>query len=427
MASKNQRKMTAARVGPASDFAAAFRAMEQDLEEKSLFDAYYVERKHSPAGRLKAALETGSEPCKVLYSGQNKSGKTTELLRLVHGLEDSHLVVFLSVLRDMEPGDVQALDVLLLSAARLCEKAREAGVKLGRDIEKLMSDLLLQSTSDVFKTKVTKRAGGGGAGVKLGLAIAELGGNFRIDSSLRTEVRQKLEPRVGQLVEVFDMIADKVRQTGRQPLVVIDDMEKIDVEPAEKLFRFHAATLTRPRCRMIYTIHKAMEYLPSWNSIRSSFDDAVEVYPVRITERDGKPHEDGLELLRSIIRQRMKEELFEPDAFRQVVCCCNGVLSDLLSLCRGACLTAIEAKAERIPYNVVDRHWQDLTINYQRMIDESLYPKVGDVAKTREGKKDETLSKLLHMLAVIEYRDKDGIYYDIHPAVKPLLVRRKLV
>jgi hypothetical protein len=414
-------------IAPAGDFADAFRAMEQDLEDRSLFDAYYVERRHSPAGRLKVALETGSEPCKILYSGQNKSGKTTELLRLVHSLEDTHLVVFLSVLRDMEPGDVQALDVLLLSAAKLCGQARDAGIKLGRDIEKLMSDLLLQSTSDVFRTRVTEKAGGGGADITLPLAIVELGGNFRIDSSLRSEVRQKLEPRVGQLVEVFDMVADKVRQSGRQPLVIIDDMEKIDVEPAEKLFRFHAATLTRPRCRMIYTVHKAMEYLPSWNSIRSSFDDSVEVYPVRIRKRDGTAHEEGLELLRSIIRHRMKEDLFEPDAFKQVVCCCNGVLSDLLSLCRGTCLTAIEVETERITYNMVDRHWQDLTINYQRMIDESLYPKVADVAKTKEGKKDETLSKLLHMLAVIEYRDEDGIYYDVHPAVKPLLVRRHLV
>jgi len=412
---------------PAANFAAAFQALENDLEDRALFDAYYVPRKHSPAGRLKAALETGSGPCKILYSGQNKSGKTTELLRLVHDLEGTHLVVFLSVQRDMEPGDVQALDLLLLSAARLCENARKAGVKLGRELEKLMEDLLLQNTSEVFKTKVTEKAGGGGVGAKLDVALFELGGNYRIDQTLRTEVRQKLEPKVSQLVEVFDMLSAKVRQSGKEPLVVVDDLEKIDVEPAEKLFRLHAATLTRPRCRMIYTVHKAMEYLPSWNSIRNSFDDAVEVYPVRIAERDGSPHEEGLELLRNILRRRMGEDLFEPDAFRQVVCCCNGVLSDLLNLARKTCLSAIEAKSARIAWNVVDRHWQDLTINYQRMIDERLYPKVADVAKTREGRKDEDLSKLLHMLAVIEYRDEQGIYYDVHPAVKPLLERRKLI
>jgi len=429
MASKNLSKTRVPDrgLGPAQDLAAAYRALELDLDDKPLFEAYYVERKHSPAKRLKVALNTGSAPCKILYSGQNKSGKTTELRRLERGLEGTHLVVFLSVLRDLEPGDVQALDLLLLSATKLCAEARKANVKLGRDIEKLMSDLLLQNTSEVFRTKVVSKTGGGGAGLKLGIALAELGGDYRIDQTLRTEVRQKLEPKVSQLVEVFDMVADKVRQSGRQPLVIVDDIEKIDVEPAEKLFRFHAATLTRPKCTMLYTVNKAMEYLPSWNAIRGSFDDAVEVYPVRIARRDGSPHDDGIELLRCILRQRMSESLFEPDAFDKVVRSCNGVLSDLLVLTRNACLTALERGSPRITWEMIDRQWQNLTINFQRMIDEPLYPMVAEVAKTREGRKDEHLSKLLFMLAVIEYRDETGIYYDVHPAVRPLLERRRML
>ncbi len=412
---------------PADNLTDAYRALEKDLEDRELFDAYYVERKYSPADELKAALEMGSEPCKILFSGQPKSGKTTELLRLLRELEETHLSVFMSVLRDLEPGDVAALDILLFSVIKLAGEAQEAGIKLGRDIKKLLTDLLLRSTSEVFKERVITKAGGGKVGFKLPFAIAELGASYGIESSLREVVREKLGPKIGELVEVFNMVAARVRQeTGREPLVVIDDMEKLDLKLVDELFRLQAATLARPKCRMIYTVSKAMEYLPSWKMVLGSFDKLVEVYPVRIAKRDGAPHEDGLELLRNILRRRMSEDLFETDAFSKVVTVCNGVLSDLFSVCRDACVSAKVAGTGRITWDIVDRHAMNLTIHFQRMIDEDLYPVLAEVHKTRTGKKDEPLSKLLHMLAVIEYRDAEGIYYDVHPAVVPLLERRKL-
>ena len=415
-------------IQPADNFDDAYRALSNRLEDCAAFRAYYVERKDSPVEMLKRRLLVADRECHILYSGQRKSGKTTELLRLAGELQDKYMVVFLSVFRDMEPSDIEPIDLLLLSATRLCEVAIKAGVKVGKDVEKDLADWLLQNSGEAFQLKVKEKTKGLSLGAKLKYLIGEVGGNYRTDSTLRTEIRTRLGPRAGELAERIEILAAKTRQTvGKDPLILIDDLEKVDLATQETLFRKHAATLTRPRCRIIYTVDKALEYEPYWNVVRASFPDPVEVPSICTVTRTGAEHEPGLALLHEILLRRIGPGLFHEDALDKLIRSCNGVLDDLLSIARLCCLAAPVENAQEINWSMVDRQYQTLTDNFRRMIPEAHFAKLGRIHATHTAERDEQLVSLLHMQAAIEYRDESGLYYGVHPAVIPLLREKKLI
>jgi hypothetical protein len=409
-------------IGPADNLPDAYRALEKDLGDRELFDAYYVERADSPAERLETQLRTSDTICHVLYLGQPKSGKTTELLRLARKIEDKYFVVFLSALEDMEPSDVKPIDLLLLSATRLYEQAAKEGVKVGPDIEKDLRDWLLQNSGETFRTTIKEKTKGGGVEAGLKVVVAKLGGSFRVDSTLREEIRTRLAPRVADLCDKIEILCAKIQQKlGREPLVIIDDLEKIDLATQEVLFHKHAATLSTPGCMTIYTASKAMCYLPSWTMVKASFPAPVEVPSIRTSTRDGGPFPPGLDLLRSILLKRMKAGLLVPEALDKLVTICNGVLSDLFAVCKTCCLEAIAERAAQITWQMVDRNHQSLTDDFRRMIHSECYHMLGKVHATRTAEVSKALSELMQMQAVIEYKDEKGIYYDVHPAVVPLL------
>jgi hypothetical protein len=416
-------------VGPARDFTAAYRALKKSLVgDRELFDAYYVRRTDSPVEELKSRLLVDNEDCHTLYLGTRKSGKTTELGRLAYELDDRFLVVFISVLSDMEPSDVKPIDLLLFTLAKLTSVALKAGVKVGREVEKDIADWLLQNTNEVFRTKVSETGGVAKVGAKLNAVVAELNASFGVDSKLRTEVREKLGPRVAEIAAHAEVIAAKVRQSlKKDPLIIIDDIEKIDLADQEELFGKHAATLTRPQVRTIYTADKALVYLPSWNLIRASFPQPAEVRSLATVKRDGSRHGEGLALLRNLLLKRVHESLFEPDALRKLTEVCNGVMGDLLEVTQTCCTSAMADKAPKITWNMVDRCFQSLSDTFRRMIAETEYPRLAEIHQKREAKNDAGLGELLFMHAVIEYRDERGLYYDVHPAVVPILRQKKLI
>ncbi len=424
MKSRQKPKAKPKPIRPADNFKDAYRALGKTLFDPALFKAYYAERTESPVGRLRERLLVEEEPCHILYMGQRRSGKTTELLRLKDELKDNYFVVFLSVLEDMEPSDVKPVDLLLFAATRLYREAAEAGVKLGKDIEKDLAEWLLQLGGKVFRTTIKEKTKAGGAGIKLKPVILELDGSYKVNLGLREEIRTRLAPRVAELAAQIGIICEKVKQkTGKASLVIIDDMEKaMDLEDQEEMFFKHAATMSRPPCRIVYTVDRALCYLPTWKQVKASFPNPVEFPSVRTTTRDGNEYKPGLDLLRRILLRRMSKDMFEPDALERVVRICNGVLSDLLSVCRNCCLDALTTKdADRITWQMVDRNHQRLTDDFMRLIPGKHYPRLKSIHATRKAERGTELSELLAMQAVIEYEDKAGLYYDVHPAVVPLL------
>lgn len=74
---------------PADNFSDAYNALSLDkelLENKGVYNAYYVLRENSPIENLEAKIRMDRAYSKILYTGHRKSGKSTELYRLIHDI-----------------------------------------------------------------------------------------------------------------------------------------------------------------------------------------------------------------------------------------------------------------------------------------------------------------------------------------------------
>jgi hypothetical protein len=417
MAQRNQ-----ATLKPADNFADAYRAFQMELTDSELLNAYYVERADRPAQKLKTMLALSEPRSQILYSGQTRSGKTTELHYLADDVKDQYYVVFLSVFRDFQPADVTTIDLLLLSATHLCDQALGDSVPISEDLQRLLSDWLLQNSSETFQTKVAEKTKGFALGAKLKYLVAELGGTYSVDSTLRTESRTRLKPRVAELAEKIGLLAEQIRQRrNRDPLIIIDDLEKVSIETQEALFFKNAPDLANLDCRIIYTINRAMYYKPEGKAIRDFFRNCVEIPYVRIATRQPGEHKEGLDLLRRLLLRRMEAKLIAEDAREKLIRCSNGVLGDLMAVAAGCCLEAYERGAGQITWQMVDRSAQTLTNNFQRMLLKDDYPLLTRIRDSKRAEPDDRLSRLMFAQAALEYEDEAGIYYDVHPAVLPLL------
>jgi hypothetical protein len=415
-------------IGPANNLADAYNAVLSDLEDRNFFDAYYVNRPDSPITEIKTRIELSRTPIKILFAGQSKSGKTTELFHLIKELENEYFIVYYSVFRDMEPADIKYQDLLILATLKLAQEAINRKVRIDADMTRLLSDWLTQVSGEVLETKIKEKTKGLSFGAKLKYLVAEIGGSFKTNSTVRTEVRKKLEPRVADLIEKIDLLTATIKhKTKKDPLLIIDDLEKVDMEVAEEIFYGHSQTLGRPNLRIVYTFPKPMTYTDKGRLVATQLSNPVHLPNIMTSNRKGEPESPGLDLLRKIILMRMQESLFEPDALDYLLKTSNGVLGDLCSVLAGACITAISGGNSKIAWNDVDTHFNYLTDQFRRAVRENYYSILAQVFKEKRTDNDQNLWDMLHILAVLEYRDQEGIFYDVHPAVVPLLREKKLI
>ena len=414
-------------IGPAKNLADAYNAVLSDLEDRKLFEAYYVNRPDSPIEEIKNRLILSRTPVKILFAGQTKSGKTTELFRLVGEVEGKYFTVYYSVFRDMEPADLKYQDLLLLAALKLSQEAIDQKVTVSRDITKLLSDWFIQISGEAVETRIKEKTKGLSVGAKLRYLVGELGVGFKTDATVRTEVRKRLEPGIREIVENIDILATTIKnKTKKAPLLIIDDIEKVDMAVAEDIFYGHAQTLGRPNLHMIFLFPRAMTYTNKGRLVANQLSNPIHLPNIMTSDREGHPNDSSLDLLRQIIFKRMDSSLFEPDAFNYLLKTSNGVLSDLFSVLAGACITALSTDKSKISWQDVDEHFKRLTDQFRRAIKEECYPTLAQVYKEKRADNDQHLWDMLHILAVLEYRDEKGIFYDVHPAVVPLLQEKKL-
>lgn len=412
------------RIKPADNFEDAYNALAMDrelLEDRSIYEAYYVLRENSPINELKHEILMDRSYSKILFTGHRKSGKSTELYRLVYELEDRLFIVFTSIFDELEISDIEYVDILLMIALKLSSKAMEEGIHFDEDLIEELYRWLSQISSEVTLVRVEEKSKKKGIGTKLKMLIAELGLDFQTNSTSRLEVREKLKPRTSEVIEKINIIAQTIQSSlGKEPLVIIDDLDKIDPEVAEKIFYGHVKSLTRPNCKILFTVPISLIYTGKFTQIERDFPICKILPAIKIKNKDGSDNEEGLNFLREIILRRMSEDLFEEDALNHLLRISNGVLSDLLSVARTCCAKAVASKKNKITWEMVDEEFEKLVNSYRRTVDRKYYPVLKEIMKSKTADMDENVRNLLGMLAVIDY----GGYYYLHPAVERLLKER---
>lgn len=382
---------------------------------------FYVTRPDNIMQRLKGKLlRRYTNPPKYFLSGHRGCGKSTEMYRLAADAEiiGKYWPVHFSIRDHADLNDLDFKDVLLALGGQLYTQYQERGSK------KLDKQLLAELDSwrgEIEEEIKTLKSGRmeGEIGAEVSSLFAKLSSKVKLEPRTRHEIRQVFDRDVTRLVNVINEITAAItKNEGRPPLILVDDLDKPDLELARKLFVDRRNIMLQPACPIVYTVSSSLFYDPTFPiGIESVFLPNIKLH--ERGKRDTR-HAEGYYTLKMFIHQRMMPDLISDDALEQVVKMSGGVFRELTRLLRTAIDHTLETAQTQIEVADVESAAIELRSTYWRILTEQQLTILQQVQQGQDKHDPDKLAPLLQILAVLEY-DSAGTWFDIHPVLHELL------
>lgn len=399
---------------------------------------YYIDFTSVRGGKIIESLHrtitkiSPLEPTCQLFTGHIGCGKSTELFRLKAELEqEDFYVVYIESSQDLDMADVDVSDILLGIARQVSESLELAKIKLRPGyFANLFAEIgeLLQADIDIS------------AGAELSLGIAKITAKTKDSPNLRSQLRQYLEPRTSTILqainqEVLGRANEELRRKGYKGLVVIiDNLDRLDstmkasgrTQP-EYLFVDRGEQLKTLNCHLVYTIPLTLIFSNDFGRLASRFGIKPKVLPmVPIQLRSGEDCLEGMALLRQMIlarafphhldteRLELMIRVFDsPETLDRLCRISGGHVRNLLVLLY-SCLQHEDPPFSRTCVeNVIQEYRDDLLA----AITEEEWQLLFQVVQRQSVTGEEECQTLLRSMFVFEYRDQEGRWFGINPAL----------
>jgi len=298
---------------------------------------YYIDFSPVRGGQIIKELENAitwaDEPTCQLFTGHVGCGKSTELLRLKAQLEEEQYhVVYFDSSADMEMSDVDVSDILLVIARWIDKSLTETEqirppktAKFQEVFQGMVSllqrevDLSIEATVPGGKVNFDSTKGFALEAMGIGKITAKL----KDSPELRSKLRGILDKQTDRVIDAInqELIAPGVaqlQQKGKKGLVIIvDSLDKIEQKPKpwgrpqhEYLFIDRAEQLKALKCHVIYTMPLSLRFSNDFTgSLMQKFSPPKVLPMVPIQHKDGRRHEEGIELLQRMILSRAFPDL----------------------------------------------------------------------------------------------------------------------
>jgi len=387
---------------------------------------FYIERKKNPLRRIEWDLlnyDPSQNPIrpKLLFSGHRGSGKSTELKRLMVDTEvqSAYFIVEYSVRDVLDIAGLDYTDLLLSIGAQIFARAVEDKLKLR---ERLLTELnswrgIVEKEAVIEEgAKLETEAG-------LNAFFIKVLSKLKLEYTNREKIRQTIEPRLPELINIINSVIVEVElQSEKRVLVVIDDIDKPDLEVARSLFCDHQTSLTQPNCSIIYTVPIGLLYSPDAGQVKQGFTDSYVLPNITITEYADRSRldEEGCAMMRRFALKRMSPELIAEDALNYAVGLSGGVFREMARIIRTSVYSAYRRDAEKIEKEDMEEAESEIRNEFRRMLETEDYEALVEIYGSRKLRGSDVCAKLLHNLSILEYQNKEN-WCDVHPAVIPLI------
>jgi hypothetical protein len=241
---------------------------------------------------------------------------------------------------------------------------------------------------------------------------------------------------------MIDRIAAAVQvATGKEVLVIIDDLDKLDLSLVETIYRDNINALFSPNIRIVFTIPISVVREPNLMATLQSLSQNVSLavtkfYPQDQAHRlEGEAIAANVDIFMEVLKRRIDPELIEPDVMRQLVLLSGGVLRELVRLgqeCCRECMVELELNPDNpeltIDAAILAAAVKTLRNQFARSLGSQLYDLLVKIYQnfTPPDARSEEFLELLHGLYVLEY-ENDDLWYDLHPLIIDLLQRKQLL
>jgi energy-coupling factor transporter ATP-binding protein EcfA2 len=435
-----------------------FRTAFQNLDVMPLVTPEQLDRLRVEYGTdIIIALEQLVADCspannKIVFTGHRGSGKSTLLGEFCRQMQDKYFVVFFSISDLIEMSDVNHVNILFAMAVKLMEEAknpeRNVKVKISPKTEKAFylwfSEHTKTETNSRESTVEIEAGIDSGANAWFVKFFAKLKSTLKANSVIREEIKDKFTRKISDLVDrVNDIAAAIEAASGQEILVVIDDLDKLDLEIVERVYRNNISSLFQPQFRIIYTIPMAATRDLSLrgiikdatkNRIQSMW--ATKFFPFGAEKQpNATPVAESVRVFEEILSKRMPLDLIEPEVVKMIILKSGGALREFIRIARQCCqICLVQLRQDpslqniKITENIFQKAITDLRIEMTEPLGQNAFDILAQVHQKNapEDGMNQTFLDLLHELYILEYKN-DDLWFGVNPIVKDLLERRGLI
>lgn len=401
-----------------------------NLEDRKFYVDFSSVRSDDLIWEWKRTIINSDEPTCQLFTGHIGSGKSTELLRLKTELEEEnyHVTYFRSS-KDLDMGDIDITDILLLIARNIDESLSEIGISISTGyFGKLFGEIkeLLQKEIDISVS------------TGLNMGIAKINAKTRDSPKLRNKLRDYLEARTDNIIEsvnneVIEKAIQQLKDAGKKELVVIvDNLDRIDntLKPSgrtqpEHIFIDRGEQLQKLNCHLVYTVPMTLIYSNNAATLSNKFGDKAKVLPMNLVQnRNGTQNEKGVDLFRQMVMKRAfpdyneeerlkKVELIfkSPEILDRLCLISGGHVRNLLRFLYSCLQKADPPLTSDILENVIRGERDDLV----RRINPDEWALLRNIGENQYVAGDIEYHALLRTMFVFEYQDETGVWFGVNP------------
>jgi GTPase SAR1 family protein len=409
------------------------------LQDQQL-DRFYVSREEgaSRLELLKKEIMWGAEKhlaTKFILSGHVGCGKSTELNRLTRDLERDEvtrqnlLVVSYSVNEILDLQGIDYTDIAFSVVVALYNKLQQLDIAIPPQEVQKVSDWINREVETFTRKTVQAEIDVGtteGLGRLLSL-ISLIGISVKGRGERFEETRYRVRKRAPELRDLVNSIIWKIKEiTGKNILLVIDDLDKLPRMEALQVFREEGPFLTLLDCMAIYTAPVSLMYeLGDSPALEPYKTYQVPMFNV-FRKENRQVNEEGVAKLEEMVHRRVHPILFEEGVVRRLALASGGVARHLVKMVQDCCLYCATFNIPKINHKVVDWVINEFKKDYSRRLTHDDYLNLKKVYELKECPGLENAWEYLQSLCVLEYSN-GNYWYDVHPVVELLLREKGLI
>lgn len=381
----------------------------------------------SASDKIINSLTYGEYPgMKLLFMGHKGSGKSTEIVNISERLKEQYDIINFSIAQEIELIGIQYIDVIFVIMSQIIEYVDDnsAWLKIDHDLTEEM--FKYWKTETVFEKVIKDEAqaeAGGEAKISFLKKISAYGkGVFKTGMESKKTIRYSIEPRISYLIELINQLIEQINaqlkaREQKELLIIIEDLDKLEIQDAKELFVLHRKALLSLKAKMILSFPIYMEYIQDYSMIRDDFAECVLFSMIKVRNVDGTENREGIDILKDIVYKRMNRELIEDEALDYIVLKSGGAIRDIFDLLKQAAFLKLGNGDIDTPITIADAKIVETSLKatYERFItSEEHINRLKTVYKDpHPDYVDSVLSDLLRTLSVIEYNGNR--WCGVHP------------
>jgi hypothetical protein len=386
--------------------------------------------------RIKSQLEDEQDR-QILVYGHGGSGKSTELAKLVGELGSNFFPVTFSIREEMNLTAVQAEDILLVLIERLLREVQKIGITLENSVvepvHRYFADVKKSTSSGRQSSAQAAGEAGAGSGPLASLLklLVEVKGEIKLSVHSEETVVAALRKRPADLLLQIKIILNAVRQSlpkGQRLLLIVEDLDKLDIASAKRIFIDNVSVLAGITADIIYTVPIFTFHSPDARILRDNFRDCG-LAMIKVLNPDGT-RAPGFDVVKQIVLCRVEQSVIAEEALDLLIEKSGGVLQHVFEVLRNAALLD-DAKPPLTKTNIKsalqakqNEFWSEITWPIptpEGRTTPQLYDRLQEYAKKQlRGERnlplvDEINQILLRSCALVEYNGER--WYGVHPLV----------